>query len=194
MCFRCGLSDVPDCYWEHGCALENMPTAATTSSDLGTPAQPALLFPEMLSLADALPGCLCTSKELCSWCSNSLIASSPPIPLENLWDHLKSVKYGSKSRAAKRSFGSDAEQDSSTKVSFDQMFKRRAFKDSIEYDLAMKKKRVKLALTSSDGFDVFNGSNTFGGSFDGNDENIASIPQALSENELSTGTSNSAEF
>ena len=192
-CFWCGLSDMPDNFWDHGCTMPAT-TMPTTPADLGTPAQPALLCPDVLSLADALPGCLCTSQELCSWCSFSLVASSPPIPLENHWEHLKSVKYGGKSRAAKRCFSSDAEQGSSTKVTFSNAFNRHAFKDSIDFDLATKMKRVKITSTLSDSRATFTGSHTYGRSSAGNDENIALPHHALPGNGSSSGTSCSAEF
>ena len=104
------------------------------------------------------------------------------------------MKYGYRSRAAKRGFGSDAEQGTSTKVSFDYALKQRAFKDSVDCDLAMKLKQIKIPPTPTIGFNAIDVSHIVGGSFAGNDENIASIPQALPWNGLSSGTSDSAEF
>ena len=190
VCFWCGLDDLCDLNCERGCL------PASSTAVLGTPvqpAQPALPFPDMQSLADALPGCLCTRTELCSWCSNCVVMSSPPIPLENLWDHLKRVKYGERSRAEKRGFGSDAVQGSSTTVTFAHAFKQRAFKDSVNCDLAMKMKRIKIS-TNSNSMDGFNVPNTGEGCIAGNDENIALPVLALPGNGLSSGASDAAEF
>ena len=118
---------------------------------------------------------------------------SAPIPLKDLWEHLKNVKYGSKSRAEKRCFGSDAEQGSHTKVTFDSAFKRHAFKESIDYNLAGEMKKIKISTTPDDCLNAFFGARTPRCSA-GNDENNASLSNALYGNGSSSGTSDSAEL
>ena len=88
--------------------------------------------------------------------------------------------------AAKRC---DAEQGSSTKVTFANAFNRR-----VDFDLAGKMKRVKITSTLSDSRATFTGSHTYGRSSAGNDESVALSHHALPGKESSSGTSCSAGF